>query len=81
MNNKLAEIIGWYGTVAIIGGYALTSFSIITPQTLIYQFLNVTGAIGIVIVSLRKKVYQPAVLNIIWTIIGVVALLKIIFKL
>lgn len=80
MNNKMIEIIGWYGTVAIVGAYALSSFNIISSQAALYQFLNVTGAMGIVAVSLRKKVYQPAVLNIIWTIIGAVALLRIIFK-
>ena len=80
MNNKLIEIIGWYGTVAIVGAYALSSFNIVSSQTALYQFLNVTGAMGIVVISLRKKVYQPAVLNIVWTIIGAVALLKIIFK-
>lgn len=77
----MTEIVGWYGTVAIIGAYALSSFNIISPQTIIYQLLNVTGAMGIVVVSFNKKVYQPAVLNIIWTIIGAVALLKIIFSL
>lgn len=64
MSSKLSEIVGWYGTIAIVGAYALSSFSIISSQSLLYQLLNVTGAIGIAIISLRKKTYQPAVLNI-----------------
>ena len=80
MSNKLSEIVGWYGTIAIVGAYGLSSFNIVSSQSLIYQLLNVTGAIGIAIISLRKKTYQPAVLNIIWTIIGLVALVKILFK-
>ena len=80
MNSKLSEIVGWYGTFAIVGAYALSSFNIISSQSLIYQLLSVTGAIGIAVISLRKKTYQPAVLNIIWTIIGLVALAKIFFK-
>lgn len=80
MNNKASEIVGWYGTVAIVGAYALSSFNIVSSQSFIYQVLNVTGAIGIVIISLRKKTYQPAILNIVWTVIGLVALLKILFK-
>ncbi|HUV46924.1 MAG TPA: hypothetical protein VMW29_02200 [Candidatus Bathyarchaeia archaeon] len=79
MNKKLLEIIGWYGTIAIIGAYALLSFNLISSQSAIYQLLNVTGAVGIVIISLKKKVYQPAVLNIIWTVIGMVALLQLLF--
>ena len=75
----LIEIIGWYGTVAIVGAYALNSFNIIGAQSLPYQLLNFTGAIGIVALSLSKKAYQPATLNTIWTIIALIAILKIIF--
>ncbi len=51
----LIEIIGWYGTVAIVGGYALNSFNIIGSNSLLYQILNLTGAIGIVALSLQKS--------------------------
>ena len=78
MNKKIIdEIIGWYGTVAIVSAYALLSFGAIVSDSLIYQFLNATGAIGIVYISFKKKAYQPGVLNIIWTIIATVAIIKI----
>ncbi len=72
-----SEIIGWYGTVAIISAYALNSFNFIGTNSPTYQILNATGAIGIVVISLLKKAYQPAVLNMIWTIIAIVAVIKI----
>lgn len=75
----MKEIFGWYGTVAIVGAYALVSFSVIQSSGALYQLLNLTGAIGIVAVSLAKKAYQPATLNIIWTVIAAVALLKLLF--
>lgn len=75
----LVEIIGWYGTVAIVGAYALNSFNIIGSNSLLYQILNLTGAIGIVALSLSKKAYQPATLNAIWTIIALIAIIKIAF--
>ena len=71
---KLEEIAGWYGTIAILGAYALVSFSYVSASSIIYQLLNLTGALGIVVVSLRKKVYQPAVLNIFWALIALLAL-------
>jgi hypothetical protein len=77
MKEKLVETVGWYGAAAIIGAYALTSFGILSSNDLWYQLLNLSGALGIVIVSLPKKAYQPAVLNIIWTLIAVVAMVKI----
>ncbi|HPW34350.1 MAG TPA: hypothetical protein PK367_01145 [Candidatus Paceibacterota bacterium] len=76
---KLIELYGWYGAVAIILAYALVSFSIIQPDSILYQVLNGTGALGIVLVSFRKKTYQPGVLNAIWTLIALVAIIKIIF--
>ncbi|MBP7785729.1 hypothetical protein KA062_00540 [Patescibacteria group bacterium] len=80
MNNKVMEIVGWYGTLAILAAYALSNFNIISTQTLLYQSLNVTGALGIVLISIKRKTYQPAVLNMIWAAIGMVILLKILLK-
>ncbi len=77
--NKFIEVFGWYGTVAIILAYALVSFSVLPPQSIWYQILNGTGALGIVIVSFNKKAHQPGVLNVIWTLIAIVAILKILF--
>lgn len=80
MENKLMEeIIGWYGTVAIVGAYALSSFNVLSVQSLIYQILNCTGALGIVLISLKKKAYQPGVLNIIWAVIAAIAIVKLLF--
>ncbi|KKU82411.1 MAG: hypothetical protein UY09_C0015G0005 [Parcubacteria group bacterium GW2011_GWA2_47_8] len=70
----LAEIIGWYGTVALVLAYALVSFGAIASSSLLYQVLNGTGALGIVYISFKKKNYQPGVLNIIWAIIALIAI-------
>ncbi|OGK13517.1 hypothetical protein A3A93_00310 [Candidatus Roizmanbacteria bacterium RIFCSPLOWO2_01_FULL_38_12] len=80
MKQRVIEIIGWYGTIAIVGAYALVSFSFIQSNSILYQLLNLTGAIGIALISLYKKAYQPGVLNIIWTIIALVAIIKIILN-
>ncbi len=80
MKNKFSEIIGWYGVVAILVAYALVSFSVITAKGAIYQLLNLTGAIGIVVIALTKKDYHPAILNGIWAVIAVLSLFILIFK-
>jgi multidrug transporter EmrE-like cation transporter len=74
---KFVEFFGWYGTVAIVVAYALVSFSVLQPTSLWYQILNGTGAMGIVVVSFYKRANQPGILNIIWTIIALVAIIKI----
>ncbi len=77
MNKKIIETFGWYGTVAIVLAYLLVSFQYLSPTSIWYQLLNGTGALGIVIVSFNKKNFQPGVLNIIWTLIAVIAIIKI----
>ena len=75
---QFVEFFGWYGTVAIILAYALVSFSVIEAGNIWYQILNLTGALGIVVVSFNKKTYQPGVLNLIWTVIALIAILRMI---
>ncbi len=79
MNKLFAEILGWYGAFTIILAYVLVSFAFIGTDSIIYQILNFTGAIGIVIISLAKRAYQPATINVIWMVIALIALLRIIF--
>jgi len=71
-----SEIIGWYGMVAIMLAYAFVSFGVLSPHQLSYQVLNGTGGVGIVINSLSRRAYPSAALNFIWTIIAVVAIIR-----
>ena len=71
------EILGWYGVVAIVGAYILIGFDYLTAHSIWYQVLNCTGALGVVLVSFHKKAYQPAILNVIWTFIALVAIINI----
>lgn len=68
------ETIGWYGTSAIVLAYLLANLGILNVESTSYQMLNLSGALGIVFISLRKKAYQPAVLNIIWAVIALAAI-------
>jgi hypothetical protein len=77
MKKNLIEVFGWYGMAAIVLAYALVSFSFLSADSIWYQLLNGTGAVGIVVVSLYKKAYQPGILNIIWTVIAVIAIFNI----
>lgn len=75
INKQLAEILGWYGAAAILLAYALVSFKVIPADGYIYQILNLSGAIGIVVISTIKKAKQPAVLNIFWAAIALIAII------
>ena len=73
----IAEIVGWYGTFAILLAYALVSFKIISANSYIYQLLNLTGAVGIVTISVVKKDKQPATLNFAWAAIALFAIVSL----
>lgn len=72
------EIFGWTGAIMIFMAYALLSFSVLQPASLIYQILNGVGSLGIIIVSYYKQAYPPMVLNILWAVIAAVAIVRIV---
>lgn len=74
---NLIETAGWYGAAAVLLAYALVSFNIISPHGWIYQLLNFTGAVGVLIISYMKHARQPALLNFVWAVIALVALIQL----
>lgn len=76
----IIQILGWYGVVAILLAYALLSFDIIPADGVVYQLLNLTGALGIILAAYAKKDMQPVVLNIVWLIIAAVALVGVVLR-
>lgn len=77
-NSKLIEIFGWYGAGAIITAYALLSYEILSPHSIAYQLLNLSGAIGVLVDSWKQRNYQPVVINIFWAVIAIIALLRLV---
>lgn len=76
MKQKLLQIFGWIGMVLILAAYFLVSFNFLSFDSIWYQGMNVVGSLGIVLETLSKKDYQPAVLNIVWILIAIVAILR-----
>ena len=77
IQRKIAEWIGWYGTTAIVLAYGLVSFQVINSNGIVFQLLNLTGALGIITISLIKGVRQSVVLNVFWAIIAILALARL----
>lgn len=74
---KISTKIGWFGTILILSAYLLLSFNIIVANSLVYQIMNLLGALGIVADTYYKKDKPPEVLNIVWAIIAFVAIIRI----
>ena len=83
MGNKtdiFFEIIGWYGAAAVMLAYALVSYRLVSPTGIAFQLLNISGAIGLIVISYKKKVWQSVSLNVIWAVIGIIALIQTILS-
>jgi len=78
-NNPLSAFFGWYGMIAILVAFTGVSFGIIQPHSISYQFLNFTGALGLVWNCYTKKDYPEVTLNLIFAIIAGIVLLSLIF--
>lgn len=76
INKTIAELFGWYGALAIVSAFTLVSFSVVEPDGFIFQFMNLTGALGLIIISVYKKVKQTIILNTFWVVVALVALMK-----
>lgn len=77
--SKIAEIAGWYGMIAILVSFTLISFGFFKATSLGYQFLNLTGAIGIAWNAYEQKASPSVVLNLIYGLVAAFALIQILF--
>jgi hypothetical protein len=77
--SKFTEFCGWYGMSALIVAYALASFNVLSAGGIIFQLLNLTGSIGLLIDATAKKVIQIALLNVFWALIGIIIVIRLLF--
>jgi hypothetical protein len=73
----LIDIVGWLGAGLILGAYALLTAGKVDAKSIVYQGMNVVGALGFIANGWWHGAMPSAVLNIIWAGIGMVALWKI----
>lgn len=73
----LVEIAGWAGAALILGAYLLLSMGRLTGQSALYQGMNVVGAAGFIVNGWWHGALPSAALNVIWMLIGGVALWRI----
>ena len=74
----LVDILGWYGLIAVVIAYGTVSLSFISPNSYVYQFLNLSGSVGLGLVAFVKRAYQNGVLNVVWGAIAVAAIIRLI---
>ena len=74
------EIVGWGGACLILLAYLLLSAGKLTGQSVLYQGMNVVGAAGFIVNGWWHGAVPSATLNVIWMLIGAIALWRIASK-
>jgi hypothetical protein len=74
------EVAGWIGAALILLAYLLLSMGKLTGQSPLYQWMNVVGAAGFTVNGWWHGALPSAALNVIWMMIGGVALWRILAK-
>ena len=73
------ERLGWYCTALFLSAYFLASAGLVDAGSLLYQMMNLFGAIGYAYYAHKKKVYPSLFANAVWALIGVFTILSIVF--
>jgi hypothetical protein len=73
----LIDVVGWIGAILILGAYALLTAGKVDARSIVYQGMNVIGALGFIANGWWYGAMPSATLNVIWAGIGLVALWKI----
>jgi len=76
----LIDSIGWIGSVEVIAAYGLNSYQKIKSSSLLFQLLNLTGGIFLIINTIYYSAYPSAFINVVWVIIASVAIFQMILK-
>jgi hypothetical protein len=71
------EAAGWAGALLILLAYLLLSMGKLTGQSALYQGMNIVGAAGFVINGWWHRALPSAALNVLWLLIGAIALWRI----
>ncbi len=74
----MITVLGWCGIIAILVAYALNSLDLLPVSHHVYQFLNLGGAIGLILEGAMKRDSPVVVLNVIWALIAIISLVSFI---
>lgn len=72
----MPSLLGWLGTVLIVGALAANSFGAITPAGAFYPLMNLFGAIGITYNALTKKTFLAVAFGLAWITISIATLIQ-----
>lgn len=74
--NVLVEIMGWIGSILIVGSYTLNITGRLEATHKLYVLANILGGLFFVVNTYFHQAYPSMFVNIVWVIIAIVMLNK-----
>ena len=71
------EVIGWVAAALVVAAYGLLSAGRLSGDDAAYQWMNIVGAIGLVVNTGWNGAWPSTAVNVIWTGIGLFALTRL----
>lgn len=78
-SSQTYEILGWVGVVFVLGSYYLLATGMIDGNSWVYHALVLTGSVFIAVISYIRRVFQPMVLNVCFSLLALFALIRLLF--
>ncbi|ULQ55007.1 hypothetical protein KJS94_10190 [Flavihumibacter rivuli] len=73
----LLEIIGWLGGGSVMIAYMLNAFRLLDAGSPVYLLVNIIGSILLAYYTYCKKAFPNLVLNLVWALVAILALMGI----
>jgi hypothetical protein len=73
---SFVDAAGWLGAMLILAAYALNSSGKLLSHSLTYQWMNLVGAVGLIINSGWNGAWPSVGLNVVWLCIAVYAVTR-----
>ncbi|GGM58756.1 hypothetical protein GCM10010106_00610 [Thermopolyspora flexuosa] len=76
MIGLLVDVVGWVGAALLLAAYGLTSTGRIPGDGVVFQVLNLLGAVFLTVNTAYHHAWPSAMLNVAWIGIGIAALAR-----
>lgn len=71
------EGIGWAGALFSLLAFSLNSFNVVSSQSVEYLGMNIAGCLLMIFYAVSKKAHASSVLNTIFLLMAVIALVRV----
>lgn len=75
-SGEIIDLVGWIGGLEVIIAYALVSMKKVDGGSFMFQMLNLTGSILLIINTAFHQAYPSAFVNVVWSGIAIYAMYK-----